>query len=245
MHLDDEQVQRALHGELGSAKALIGEHLSTCAECRSRLTEAERDEQWVLDRLQELDHAQPHVGLERIIAASHRPAPAWSRVAAGIAIVLAAAGVAYAMPGSPLPRALERLIGRPSPAGEPRPVPTPTRQPVVPQAGIAVNPGNRLTIVFAEDQPDDLAIVSLSEGGEVSIRASGGTTTFTSDINRVTIDHSGPAATTDILIPRRAPWVEIRARGRRIFLKRDSTIVALARPDPEGRYRLPLAAGGP
>jgi hypothetical protein len=245
MHLDDERVQRLLHGELGSADAVIGEHLSTCAECGSRLTEAKQDEQWVLERLQELDHARPRVSLDRITAASRRRAPGWSRMAAGIAIVLAAAGVAYAMPGSPLPRALERLVGRLSPAGEPPPVPTPPRQPVVPQAGIAVNPGNRLTIVFAAGRPDDVAIVSLSDSGEVSIRASGGTTTFTSDVGRVTIDHSGPPATTDILIPRWAPRVEIRARDRRIFLKKDSSIVSLARPDPEGRYHLPLTPGAP
>ena len=226
MHLDDEQVQRVLHAELGSAESSVGEHVSTCAECRSRVAQAKGEEQWVFDRLQALDHAQPRVILERITAASHRRVPAWSRVAAGIAILLAAAGVAYAMPGSPLPRVLERLVERLRPASEAPPAPTPSQHPVLPQAGIAVTPGDRLTIVFAADQPDDVAVVALSDSGEVSIRASGGTTSFTSDISRITIDHSGPQATTHILIPRQAPWVEIRARGRRIFLKENSRVVS-------------------
>jgi hypothetical protein len=222
MHLDDVQLQRMLHREPGGAEPSLGEHLSTCVDCRSRLTEAEQDEQWVLQRLRALDHAARPVSVEQIIASASARAPVWHRWAAGIVLLLMAAGVAYAAPGSPLPGVVHRLIGL--------------------LQGRDVDPGRRLTIVFAGDQPEGVAIVSLSDGSEIVLRAAGGTTAFTSDIDRVTIDHSGQPATTEILIPRHAPRVEIRARGRRIFLKADSSIVTSARPDPEGRYRLPLAS---
>jgi hypothetical protein len=242
MHLDDVQLQRMLHREPGGAEPSLGEHLSTCVDCRSRLTEAEQDEQWVLQRLRALDHAARPVSVEQIIASASARAPVWHRWAAGIVLLLMAAGVAYAAPGSPLPGVVHRLIGLLQGREESRAAPIPPPPVDASQAGIAVDPGRRLTIVFAGDQPEGVAIVSLSDGSEIVLRAAGGTTAFTSDIDRVTIDHSGQPATTEILIPRHAPRVEIRARGRRIFLKADSSIVTSARPDPEGRYRLPLAS---
>jgi hypothetical protein len=245
MHLDDEQLQRLLHGELGGDGPPVSEHLITCAECRSALAEGEQDERWVLDRLRELDHAQPLVSADPLIATTHGRVPAWRRLAAGIVLVLAATGVAYAAPGSPLPRLLERLVGVLRAPGEARLAPLPPVQAVASPAGIAVEPGSRLTIVFGGDQPAGIAIVSLSDSSEVIIRTVGGTNTFTSDINQVTIEHSGPPATTDILIPRHASLVEVHAGGRTIFLKKGSSVVTVARPDPEGRYRLPLGAGGP
>jgi hypothetical protein len=244
MHLDDEQLQRTLHRELGGDEPPVREHLIACVECRSRLAEAERDERWVLDRLRVLDHALPPVGLERIMAPTSARAPVWHRVAAGIVLLLAVAGVAYAAPGSPLPRMVERLVGMLYPR-QARVAPRQPTDAVPSQAGIAVDPGSRLTIVFSGEQPDGLAIVSLSDSGDAIVRAAGGTTTFTSDIDRVTIEHSGAPATIDILIPRHAPRVEIFAGERRIFLKQDARIVTLTPRGTDGRYRLPLSAARP
>jgi hypothetical protein len=240
MHLDDEQLQRMLHGELG-AEGSLSEHVSGCLDCRSRLAEAEQDEGWVFGRLRLLDHAAPPASLERILVSASAHAPVWHRWAAGIVLLLTAAGVAYAAPGSPLTRVVERIMAMLDRHEETRTAPAVPTVVNESQAGIAVDPGRRLTIVFGGDQPDGVAIISLSDSSEVIVRAAGGTSTFTSDVDRVTIDHSGPPAVVDIQIPRRAAQVEIHAGGQRIFFKQGSRIMTLVRPDSRGRYRLPLA----
>ena len=51
IHLDDERLQRLLHGELDTAAAAAArDHLAGCAACAARLDEAERDEQAVFGR---------------------------------------------------------------------------------------------------------------------------------------------------------------------------------------------------
>jgi hypothetical protein len=246
MHLDEEQVQRLLHGELGGPAATsVRHHLDTCPECRFRMTEAEGEEAWVLDRLGRLDHARPKLTAEAILGARPRRASGWGRMAAGIFLTLAAAGVAYAAPGSPLPRVIDRIINLVSRAPE-RPVkPAPSPSAKESQAGIAVAPGTRLTIVFLGDQSEDTAIISLTDSAEVMVRALGGTTTFTSEHDRLAIGHQGGPATFEILIPRTAPSVEVRAGGRRLLLKEGSGIITVARPNQEGQYLLPLSSSEP
>lgn len=242
MHLDEEQVQRLLHGELrGAAATSVRDHLGACAECRSRLSQAEREEAWVYDRLGRLDHTVPQVSAEAAIAARRRSLTLRGRLAAGIFLALAAAGVAYAAPGSPLPRVLDHLIHLVS--REPgRPAKTaPSPKVAGPQSGIALPPGNRLVITFTATQPGDTAVVSLTDGPDVVVRTLAGGAAFTTDIDQLAIQHRGPPAGFEILIPRAAPFVEIQAGGRRILLKDRSHIVSQARPDSERRYLLPLS----
>ena len=242
MHLDDEQVQRLLHGELAAqAHASARGHLEACAECRSRLTEAEREEAWVLDRLRRLDHTPPRVSVRTLMNVPSHRARAWGRLAAGIFLALAGVGVAYATPGSPLPRVLDRLIHWIGAAPERQTPPAPSRRAGESQAGIAVAPGDGLTIVFLSGQPDDTAVVSLTDGREVVVRAIGGMTTFTSDAERLVIDHHGPAARFEILIPRSAPSVQLLVGDRQVFVKKASSIVSDTRPGAPGRYVVPLS----
>jgi hypothetical protein len=240
MHLEDEQVQRLLHGELGGAETSVRDHLGGCPECRSRLAEAEREEQWVLDRIRRLDHGQPRVSLEDVVAANARRAPAWGRLAAGIFLALVAAGVAYAAPGSPLPRVIDRLIQLMSPARDAAVDTTGSRPAAESHAGIAVEPGERLTIELAPGQALDTVVVSLSNGAEVVVRARGGTTTFTSDPDRLAVKHAGEPGTLEIQVPRASPLVELRMGSYRLWLKQGSRITSEVPPDSEGRYRLPL-----
>ena len=68
MHLDEEQVQRLLHGETAPrVETGVRDHLARCEECRSRLVEAEREERWVLERLGRVDRAPPPVVVEAIL----------------------------------------------------------------------------------------------------------------------------------------------------------------------------------
>ena len=67
IHLDDERLQRLLHGELDTAAAAAArDHLAGCAACAARLDEAERDEQAVLGLLEKLDDATPAVRADAV-----------------------------------------------------------------------------------------------------------------------------------------------------------------------------------
>ena len=111
MHLDDERVQRLLHGELEPAgERLARQHLAACDDCRGLLDEARAEEHRLFSLLREVDHPPPDVEPLVIFAAGRSPGTRWERWAAGILLVAAAAGAAYAAPGSPLPAALDRLV---------------------------------------------------------------------------------------------------------------------------------------
>jgi hypothetical protein len=243
MHLDEEQIQRALHHELGRAEPELNQHVSICAECRSRLLEAQREEEWMLDRLGSADHPIPGVSASSIISSAHTGAGrgAWPRIAAGVLLALGLAGVAYAAPGSPLRAAFKGLrnlvqgFSERAPA-PPAPLPLPESQ-----GGIALLPGVRLTIDIVPSITADTAVVSLTDGNEVVIRVQGGPATFNSDAEHLVIRHSGSAATFEILIPRKASWVSIRAGSGQLWLKSRSRVLSQVSPGGAGRYVLPLS----
>lgn len=242
MHLDDELIQRILHGELGPAATSVRDHLDSCPECRLRVSESEREEAWMLDQFRRLDHARPGLNAQAILDAP-RPGRAfrWGRMAAGFFLMLAAAGVAYAAPGSPLPRIIDRIIELVSRAPEKRVKAAPPGTAMEAQAGIAVLPGDRLTIVFLGDPAQDTAIVSLTDSAEVVVRALGGSTTFTTDQDRLLIQRRGAPARFEILIPRQAPLISINVGARRRWMKLRAGVVGEATLDRQGRYVLPLS----
>jgi hypothetical protein len=244
MHMDEEQIQRHLHGELGPATTPVRDHLDSCPECRLKVSESEREEAWVLDRFRRLDHARPELTAEAILNAPRAPrAFRWGRMAAGFFLMLAAAGVAYAAPGSPLPGIIDRIIELVSRSPVPeRPVKTtPPVTATEAQAGIAVLPGDRLTIVFLGDLARDTAMVSLTDSAEVMVRARGGSTTFTSDQDRLLIQHRGAPVRFEILIPRQAPSVSINVGDRSRWTKLGARVVGEATLDSHGHYVLPLS----
>lgn len=240
MHLDDEQLQRLLHGELGGGEAATRDHLKACTECHHRVTEAELEESWVFDRLHQLDHATPKVSAQTV-SRSPGGAPSRQRLAAGILLALAVAGAAYAAPGSPLPRVVGRIIHSVNGASR-RQAPIPAHGTA--ETGIVVGAGDRLTIVFPAVHKGSEATVSLIEGKDVVVRALDGAV-FTSHFDRLLIDSARPGSRFEIQIPRTAPLVEIRVAGRRLFLKQLSRIVTAARPDGKGNYRLLLSGSEP
>ncbi len=248
MHLDEEQVQRFLHGELTPpVETAVGEHLAACPDCRGRLAEAEREENQVYALLRHVDHPPPRVDARAVIARARAPDLGWGRWAAGILLALGFAGAAYAAPGSPLPAWVEAVVewmgGRPdrSPVA-PAPPQTPLLDPGV--AGIAVAPGRELVILFTSPQAEGSAHVSLTDGAEVVVRAPINAATFTSDVDRLVIDNQGSAATFEIQIPRGAPRVEIRVGGDRIFLKEGPRVATAKSADTRGPYLLRLAPSG-
>jgi len=269
MHLDDEQIQRSLHGELDApGKLALSEHAAGCAACRLRLEEAAREEEQIFGLLRQLDHAPPAIDAERVAARARGGRGArgegarsegarresarsegafWMRRAAVLLVAIAAAGVVYAVPGSPLPMLVARVtdwIGG-APAHTPPPRTAPPAAPSSPSetatAGISVAPGARFTIRFASSQARGVATVTLSDGPDIVARVSGAGATFTTDADVLTIENRGSSADYEIELPRNAPWVEIQIDGQTVFLEQGDRIVTSALPDASGRYVLPLA----
>lgn len=246
MHLDEEQFQRLLHNELSpTAAGSAREHLAACAECRQRVADAEREEGEVFALLHRLDHPTPPIDVESIAAQAGAHGFAWGRWAAGILIAIGLAGGAYALPGSPIPRWVETVAawigGRPSQTSL---VPAPTPAPESGVAGIAVDPGQTLLILFTVSEPDGHARVLLTDGSKVVVRGPGGAATFTTDAGRLVVENQGTSATFEIEIPRGAPRVEIRVGGNRIFLKDGPGITTEQTMEAGDVYLLRLSTPG-
>ena len=248
MHLDDGQVQALLHGEVAPpvATALRG-HLTACAECSNRVADAEREDGEVTGLLRLVDHAPPRVDPRTLIARASASRAEWGRWAAGVALAIGLAGVAYAAPGTPfrgwIAAARVAMSGHGG-GGTPR-----VQQAALPTgagvSGIAVTPGRALIILFTSEQREGKARLTLTDGPDVTVRTSIGAATFTSDVGRLLIENAGSRASVDIEIPRAAARVEIQVAGRRVFLVQRARVTTSAAPDSLGHFQLPLARPRP
>ncbi|MGH7567470.1 MAG: anti-sigma factor family protein [Gemmatimonadales bacterium] len=232
MHLDDDQVQRLLHGELAQPVVVaLREHLAGCAPCRERVAAAERDENEVHALLRAVDHPVPRLDPEAVAARvrAHGLLAPRIRWAAGILLALGLAGVAYAAPGSPLRRWVRAVAERLGGGSSRPPAPAPPQTPDSGIAGIAVVPGRALVIRFTAPQTVGQAQVSLTDGAEVVVRAPIGAATFTSDVGQLVIDNRGSSGAGGgnfaIQIPRAAPRVEIWVAEQRVFLKEGARVI--------------------
>jgi hypothetical protein len=240
MHLDDEQIQRALHAELTPAAGQeVRSHLAGCAACRSRVDDAQREETRIFGLLRELDHPLPRIHDDMAAVRSRRGLP-WGRLAASIVVAIVVAGVAYAASGAPLPKMFQRLVEwvaqTPAPSRPASPAGTDAAG-----RGIAVTAGDRLVIHFSTVKPGGLATISLTHDSDVEVRTLHGQASFTSDLDRLQVDSRSDSTRFQVLIPRRAAWVEVQVGGRRVFLKEGDRVVTQARPDPRGDYLIPLS----
>ena len=246
-HLDDERIQRLLHGELAAPEqSAVQAHLSGCAGCRQAVSGAERENDELRSVLRHVDHRPPSIGVEAIIARSRRRGPVWLRLAAGLLLSVGLASPAYAAPGSPLPGWLAAAGRFLSGTASPKVTPSPEQPAPAPElAGIAITPGARLTIVFYATQSTGAANVSLIDGPDVVVRAPGGAATFTSEASRLVIDNRGSSANFQIDIPRAAPRVEIVLGATRLFLKEGVRIMVDAPAGTIDSYSLPLSGSAP
>lgn len=247
MHLDEERLQRLIHGELPSAEEKIArEHASSCGDCSRRLEEIEREERAVDSLLRELDDPAPRLDAGAIARRAEARRPRLLRWAAGVALVLGVGGVAYALPGSPLPRWIGAIVEWTGGAGAPlSPTVTSPEPADRSPAGIAVAPGEDLLILFRTGNARGRVLVTLTERADVEIHAPHGAATFTVGETRLVVNDEGLATTYEIGIPATAPRIEIRVGERRIFLKEGSRITSIGSSGGSPPYLLPLAGSGP
>lgn len=252
MHLDEDQRQRVVDGELPSeAEASVRQHLATCADCRRLVEEAEREIAAVESAFRDADGPMPPMRAAQLIerALVLRPRHvevAVLRWAAGLLLAFGLGAAAYAMPGSPLPAwtqgLLSRLAGEPDagPDGAPRPQPPDTSAPAD-LAGIAVTPGASLLIEFSAAQAQGELRVALAAGTQVVVNAPAGAATFSLEAGRLRVDNRGSTASFEIRIPRSAPRVEVRMAGRQVFLKDGARIVAETTTESQETYSISLS----
>jgi anti-sigma factor RsiW len=259
MHLNDERLQRLIDDELAASEWHATQaHLAVCADCRRRFEDVTREKGRVHELLRSLDTPAPAVSVDAIArraeaeklgraeaaapgragtAAPSRSRTTWLRRAAGFAIVIGIAGAAYAIPGSPvrgwIHDVTRKLTGRPE---TPAPAPAPGRTGV---SGVAVAPGDRLSILFEPGALGAELRIDLTDGSDVQVHGPAGAAAYTSSAGYLLIRGRDSSAVLDVQIPRTAPWVEIRAQDERVFLK-EGPRVTTGGSRMGDRYVLPL-----
>lgn len=229
----------------------------------------ERDSGRDVERLLRLlDHPLPPVTAEDVVARarehgrggdrSRRPGSPETptagvgrvsrRIAAGVLLLLGLSGVAYAAPGSPLPGwvgSVARWAGLgPVPTETPDQVPETT--PAV--GGVALDPAVSLQVDVRSRSPDGYVRVSLTDDSLVTVRVSPQAGSLTSEpgplgLERLGVDLSAPD-TVEIRVPGAAAYVEVRVRGRTVFLKSGDRITAATAPGSGDVYLVRVEPGG-
>lgn len=232
-HLDEETLQRVLDRELDpSAAADADAHLAACETCARRLAEAEREERRVLELLGALDHEPPRVDPESI-ADRAAPGPRWRPLLAATVAFLVVGALAWAIPGSPVPGWVRSVAG----SGEAGPT-APDEPPV---AGISVEPGDSLEVVFEHAQEAGAIRVAITPSGELDLRVRGPAPGVRVEPHRVVVGNAGSAASYEIAVPESAPLVRIRV-GPDVVLVKEGPIVRTDAPaGPTGAWEIPLA----
>ena len=103
-------------------------------------------------------------------------------------------------------------------------------------SGIAVTPGARFTVDL--DAVDAAASISLTDGTEVVVRATGGKPSFVSDVGRLAVRNTSGVRRVEIEVPRKVRTFTLRVGERTVFSKNASSVVSEARRDASGRYVL-------
>jgi hypothetical protein len=160
------------------------------------------------------------------------------QLAAGFAIAVGIAGVAYAVPGSPLRAWVESVVAKIGARPAPR---APVGEgPDSGIAGIAIVPGPSTLILFTTRQSAGNARITLTDGAEIAVHGPGAAATYTSTDDRLLIDNRGSVADFEIAVPNHAVRVEIRVDGERLFFKDGGHIFAAGPGDSAGRYVVSL-----
>lgn len=238
MHLDDETLQRVLHDELDpDVVPRVRDHLAACPACARRLEDAEREERRVFSLLESLDHEPPAGDPEVILGAASGRERWRSLAAAAVAFLIVAAGLAYAIPGSAVREWVRSaLLGdRPAAVSE---TPAAADEPT---AGVSIDPGDSLDVVFGSPQETGTIHVSSSPAGELLLQILGQPPGIRVESHRLRIDNAGSTASYRIEIPASAPRVGVYVGSRRVLVKVGLTVRAEAERDSTGGYVIPLA----
>lgn len=188
--------------------------------------------------LRQLDHPVPRVSVDEIIARA-RPGRRWAGASIAAATIVVA-GIAAALPSSPVHHALLRAI-----AGAPRELHRPdtvATHAAKQGAGVALVPQGWLTVRFAAPLPESRVRVVIVAGEQLSLVPEGGDAAFSvGDASIVVREATTPTFT--LTVPNTLSGLSLESDGALRFEKRGPTITTRAPRDAQGAYLVQL--GGP
>jgi hypothetical protein len=198
----------------------------------------DQDDGEIFRLLESVDIDPPGLTAEAVaaIARSRRRRSSHYRWAAGILLIGVLGSVAYAMPGSPLRSWLEALRSSqtvPTPA---EPIPPPAAP-----AGIAIDPGEGVAIIFERPSAGSRASITLTDEPKLFVETTAGGARFTAGADRILVFISRDSTLVQVRIPRSAPRVEIYLEKRQLLRKIGSELVAPAPAESDSSYSLDLA----
>jgi len=239
MHLDEETLERVLHGELmPGARATVERHLASCRECGDRLADAARAESRVFGLLEELDHEAPPLDWEAVTRAAPRGRTARELIAASLAFLLVAGGLLHAVPGSPLRGWIDAVLGEGSGPAEPALPATDAAD--APLSGIAVVPSDPFEVAFAAPQRTGRIRVTLVSSDRLELTVSGEPVELESGVDHLIVSNQGSSASYELRIPRTLSSIRVRVGAETILDKREGSIRTTAPRDSSGAYLVDL-----
>lgn len=242
VHLDVETLERSLHDELEPGREVsIRDHLASCSDCARRLAEAQSQERRLFALLNELDHDPPLSGPGAILENVHRRTARPSLIAACLALLVAGAGIVYAIPGSPVREWVRGILaGDRSETGS-----AATMGDRGGLSGIAVEPTYPFEIRFTAVQETGRIRVVLASGSDVEVRVEGEPVGLESQADRLVISNLGSRASYEIVVPESAPQVRVRVGSRVVLVKDGEDVRSLVPSDSAGGYLIDLSRGDP
>jgi hypothetical protein len=245
MHLDDESLERLLHGELDPGpEATVRSHLASCPSCETRLEESRALESRLFGLLGTLDHEAPEIDWNSALDPPSTRARAGSRIAASIAFLLLAGGILYALPESPVRGWIDRLRGMD--ATEAPPPGIGSRSEIeTPVSGLSVRPTGTFEIDFEDSQAIGTIRLRLVETFDVEIRVLGSPVQLESGPDRVTISNAISQSSYEILVPESAASIRVRVDGEEVFFTQRGDVQSAGLPDTTGSYVLDLRSSDP
>ncbi|HSJ13500.1 MAG TPA: hypothetical protein VK939_03740 [Longimicrobiales bacterium] len=202
-------------------------------------TERDRDDAQLAELLRHLDHPLPPITAEDIAARAQPRERPWLRIAAGIALAIALGSVAYALPGSPLPRWVD-TVGRMAGGTEATSAPAPSAPAPAPApGGLSFDPNEPLAVVISAAQAGATLHVSLREADAIVLVTAPGVARFTSEPGMVRVAPLAAGA-LELHVPRTAVQLVVSVEGRQVFLLEHGAVAATVSADASGRYVFPL-----
>lgn len=244
MHLDDESLERLLHGELDPGhEATVRRHLANCPSCEARLEETRDLESRLPGLLATLDHEAPEIDWNSALRSPSRRARAGSRIAASIAFLLLAGGILYAFPGSPVPGWIDRLRGSVATGTHPGMGSHSEIETAV--SGLSVRPAGPFDIVFEDSQAIGTIRLRLVRTPDVEIRVLGSPVQLESGPDRVTFSNAISESSYEILVPESASSIRVQVDGEEVFRTQRGQVQSAGLPDSTGFYVLDLGGSRP
>lgn len=191
-----------------------------------------------------LDHEVPTITAEDVITRARRSRLGPARIALGVALAIGLAGVAYALPGSPVRSWVDSVLDRIGENGGIGSVDhPPPRSSGERGAGIVFDPAEPLSVETASGSSGYLRI-AITEEEQLVAQMVSGQARFTSDPEGLRVDLLAPD-TFELRVPRSASSVVVTAGGRRVFIKQGADISTSMEADSEGRYGMRVSDGPP